>query len=112
MPILTWTSQLKCNELVRAIDAPDSLSVNRGTKREQRTDVEELPPQPVVYPNRGVDKQTERFMRMEGMKMRWRDHYMDRVAHLNYKDHAVSFSKAYLDLDSSKDKPSLELFVT
>lgn len=44
MSILTWTSQLKCNELGSAIDAPGSLSVNGGMKREQRTDGEELPP--------------------------------------------------------------------
>lgn len=97
MSILTWTSQLKCNELCSAIDAPDSLSANGGMKREQRTDGEELPPQPVVYPNTGADKQRERFMRIERMKMRRRDESMDGVVRHNLKDHAVPFTKAYLE---------------
>lgn len=44
MSVLTWTSQLKWNELGGAIDAPDSLSVNGGLKREQRRSGKELFP--------------------------------------------------------------------
>lgn len=68
MSVLTWTSQLKWNELDAAIDAPDSLRENGGMKGKERKDSREVffaldnDGQTAIPPNSAMDKQSERFM--------------------------------------------------
>lgn len=87
MPILTRTSQLKWNELGRAIDVPDSLNVNGGMKRgQQRRGGEEVSldndQHTAIHPDRVIHEQREWFMRMEGASdemLGW----MDRAVQVN-----------------------------